>query len=348
MITRILLPVFTLLLTVSQVSYSQNQFQVAFEQQGRRSVTQLKINFDDTLGNQTYLPISIIKGAKNGPVFTIVAGVHGFEYPPIVAVQQLLNEIKPGALAGTLVIIPIANLPSFFGRSPYKNPDDQLNLNRIFPGKHNGMVTEQIASYITNYIIPVSDVFLDIHGGDAPEDLLPFVCYYNNTKKGEQTRKAAALAEVSGFDYVVKYPYSLKSDQPAKYAFKQAVQDGKVALSIESGKLGNVQQEAVDAVRDGVLNMLAYMKMYEVSGKTVKKFRQLNNQFYLRSDQKGILYSNIKSGDEVKKGDSAGYITDEFGKVISRLIIPASGIVLYKIGTPPVNEGETIMCIGSE
>ena len=84
------------------------------------------------------------------------------------------------------LIIPIANMASFFTRTPFINPQDQKNLNNAFPGKKDGSITEQIAFFITTNIIAVSDVFLDAHGGDAPEDLLPFVCYYDNQKKPEQ------------------------------------------------------------------------------------------------------------------------------------------------------------------
>lgn len=128
------------------------------------SVTE-KIIFDiqDHLGNTVRVPIVVIKGASEGPVFTIVTGVHGYEYPPIVATQQLLAEIDEMKLKGTAVLIPIANLDSFFARTPFVNPKDGLNLNKVFPGNPDGTVTERIAHLITSRIIPVSDVFLDIH-----------------------------------------------------------------------------------------------------------------------------------------------------------------------------------------
>ena len=58
------------------------------------------------------VPISIIKGKTKGPVFTIVAGVHGYEYPPIVATQAILKETDPEKLKGTLIVVPIANTAS--------------------------------------------------------------------------------------------------------------------------------------------------------------------------------------------------------------------------------------------
>ena len=67
-----------------------------------------------------------------------------------------------------------------------------------------------------------------MHGGDANEDLLPFICYHDNQSKPEQILKATHSSQYSRFEYLVFYPYILADDQLAKYFFKQAIQDGKV------------------------------------------------------------------------------------------------------------------------
>ncbi len=306
----------------------------------------ITIELKDTKDNKTYIPITIIKGKQKGPVFTIVAGVHGFEYPPIIAVQELLQEIDESQLTGTIIVIPIANIAAFYNRTTFINPLDNKNLNGSFPGRKNGTITERIAHFITSKIISKSDVFLDIHGGDANEDLLPFICYYNNQQKPAQTEMAKKLSEASGFKYVVSYPYTLKDDQPAKYTFKQAVQDGKIALSIESGKLGNVQVEAVKMIKNGVYNMLYKMKMLESAGTNAEKIIRFNRQSYIRASEKGIFYSTYKAGDSVKKGAIVGVTKNEYGKMVQEIKAQQSGVILYKIGTPPVSIGDTIMCIG--
>jgi len=175
--------------------------------------------------------------------------------------------------------------------------------------------------------------------------LLPFVCYYNNQSKPQQTQQAKILTESSGFQYIVSYPYTLKDKEAAKYAFKQAVQDGKIALSIECGKLGNVQKEAVNLIKKGVYNMLDKMDMYQKKHPVETKFINLNKQVYIKSKDKGLFYSDYSAGDQVSKEDIVGYIKDEFGNIISEIRAPNAGIILYKIGTPPVNIGDTLMCI---
>ncbi len=329
------------------IAASQNNFQDIFNDTTRPLNENIRIDFSDDLGNSGHLPISIIKGKNEGPVFTIVAGVHGFEYPPIVATQEILKEIEADRLRGTLVIIPIANLGSFYTRTPFINPQDGRNLNGAFPGDATGTITQKLAHFITENVIPVSDVFVDVHGGDACEDLIPFVCYYNNEKKPEQTALARKLSESSGFEYVVSYPYTISDDEPAKYTFKQAVQDGKTGLSIECGRLGNVEKEAVSLIKKGVYNMLEELKMYNNGSASDTDIIRLHQQVYIRSNEKGIFYSEFKAGDSVKKDEVVGYTTDEFGNVLAEYKAPKSGIVLYMLATPPINKGDTVMCISS-
>lgn len=311
-----------------------------------QSRTDTLISFNDKEALKK-LPLTIIKGKEEGPNFTIIAGVHGYEYPPIIAVQKLMKEIEPENLKGNLIIIPIANLGSFYKRVPFVNPLDNLNLNTTFPGDNSGSITEKIAAWITKEIIPNSDVFLDIHGGDAGEDLMPFICYYNNEDMPKQTQDAKALADASGMDWIVSYPYTISQTEPARYAFKQAVQDGKTALSIEAGKLGTVQAENVARIKNSVYNMLQHKKMYATN--VTEKSNQktfIEQQTYVRVPESGIFYSKITSGQKVDEGQELGHITDAFGKVIDEIYAPVSGYILYKVGTPPVNKGETLFCIG--
>ena len=297
---------------------------------------------------ETFIPVTVIKGAQKGPVFSIVAGIHGYEYPPIMAVQEILNDIKPENLKGTLIIVPIANVEAFQKRTPFVNPLDQKNLNNAFPGLPNGTPTEQIAHIITREIISNSTIFLDIHGGDANEDLLPFVCYYDRKDSPENTKLAHNLSVQSQINYIVSYPYNLTQNDPAKYAFKQATQQGITALSIEAGKLGTVQKENVDMIKTAVYNMLEYSGNYTGSKSKIKNKNAilLDQQDYIRVPENGIFYSQLKNGDFVYVNQVLGYITDEFGKKKQDILSKTDGVILYKVGTPPVNKGETLFCIG--
>ena len=334
---------FTLFFLMSNsILYSQSRIDSILKDNSRSITHKLKLQFKDTLGNKTSLPILIIKGEKEGKIFTILAGVHGAEYAPIIATK----ELKPSDIKGTIIILPITNMGSFYQRTPYINPIDGKNLNRIFPGRKNGTVSEQIADFISSKIIPISDVFLDVHSGDAAEDLLPFVCFYNNKKYPKMTKITKDLCEYSGFEYVVSYPYTIKDNEPAKYAFKQASQGGKIALSFESGKLGYVQPDAVARIKRGFYRIFQKLQIYNYDDLLGEpKFQRLNNPIYIKSPTKGIFYSKFKAGDKVLKNQIVGYITNEFGELTSEIVSPITGIILYMKGTPPTKIDDTLISV---
>src|SRR5262245_43167210 len=91
------------------------------------------------------IPVTLVAGASPGPTLALVAGMHGYEYTPILAMQRLRASINPRVMRGNLIIVHVANMPSFFGRTIYFSPADRKNLNRVFPGTPKGTTSERIA-----------------------------------------------------------------------------------------------------------------------------------------------------------------------------------------------------------
>jgi predicted deacylase len=95
--------------------------------------------------DSTFIPVSVFNGAKDGKTLGITAGVHGYEYAPIMGAQKLINSIDLEKLKGVVILVQLAGLDSFLGRSPYTSPVDGKNLNRSFPGSETGTNTEKVA-----------------------------------------------------------------------------------------------------------------------------------------------------------------------------------------------------------
>ena len=337
------------LLLTGFLSYSQSTFTFYQESIDAGSVSHLMVPISDD-SDSTFMPISIFHGSKEGPVLGITAGVHGYEYPPIMAAQELIHEIDPAKLSGTIILVQIANLESFLGRSPFVNPKDGINLNRAFPGDPEGSLTYRIADFLSTEVISKCDLFLDMHGGDAPEDLMSYIAYYQHDEMEEISKKGRDLAMNMGFDHVVIFQTTekdyMKEGFPSLYCSAEAFKQGIPSVDIECGKLGMAEKDLTHKITLAMRSLLAKAGMYDGEILTPSKSFICTERFYQSSKHNGIFYPLKQSGDYIATGMKVGYITDFFGRILEEVHAENSGVILYMIGTPPVNKGETLVAIG--
>ena len=294
----------------------------------------------------TKLPLTIIRGAKPGPTLALVAGNHGYEYPPILALQRLLKELDPAQISGTIYMVHIANVPGFLGRSLFVTPTDQKNLNRVYPGKPDGTLSDRIAHVITKEAIEKCDALMDLHAGDGNENLRPYV-YQELTGNPQMDAKIEALAAATLFDHIV-----IDRDRPtdpanAMYCSNTAITRGKPAVTVESGYLGTRDHDSVDRIVTAVQNVMRHLEMLPGPALTADHPVYLDPVQILPSPATGIFYPHVDRGQFAEKGARLAHITDFFGKTLAEIRAPFSGEVLYIIGTPPVNQGNPAVFLGA-
>jgi predicted deacylase len=288
----------------------------------------------------TTIPITVIKGSKRGPVLALTAGIHGYEYPPILALQRL--EVKK--IAGTLIVVHIANMPSFLGRTVYFSPLDGKNLNRVFPGRSDGTESERIADAITTKVIDRCDYLLDLHCGDGNESLRPYV-YQTVTGDPAFDERIAELVVNFGFDHIVLDRNRPRDAAKSMYCSNTAITRGKPAMTVESGFLGSTDEKSTAAILRGVESVMRYLKMIEGKPAKVKNPVHLDPAEVLTSPATGIIYPHVKPNAMVKKGAVLAHITDFFGKKIADVRAPLAGVVLYVVATPPITQGQPVGCV---
>ncbi|RDV15916.1 hypothetical protein DXT99_07970 [Pontibacter diazotrophicus] len=64
------------------------------------------------------------------------------------------------------------------------------------------------------------------------------------------------------------------------------------------------------------------------------------------SEHEGFFYSDLSSGNFVKKGMKLGYVTDLFGNHVTDITCPTDGVILYKTFNPPIKKGDGLFSIG--
>ena len=184
-------------------------------------------------------PVTTITGEQPGPVLFVGSGVHGGEYPPIEAVIRLSTRLNPAELSGTVILMPVLNLPAFWNRTMFVCPIDHVNPNRVFPGDANGNYSEQMTHALINEFVVHADAYLDLHGGDIPEALVPFSICRGGTEAVDA--KSKELATAFGLPYLLTVSRPIQQAKGSS-SYVAAAERGIPAVLAEAGGVGQRQQ----------------------------------------------------------------------------------------------------------
>jgi predicted deacylase len=268
------------------------------------------------------------------------------EYVPIVALQRLRTAIDPKTLRGTIVLVHVANMPSFLGRTIYYSPVDGKNLNRVYPGKADGTISERIADAITREVIARATHVIDLHCGDGNESLRPY-SYWITTGDPKVAAAGREMALAFGLDHIVVDRERPLDASASVYTSNTAVTRGKPALTTETGGMAIVDEPSIALVERGVAGLMRYLGMRPDGPAPVPAPILIERNEVLRAGVTGMFYAEVEKGHTVAKGTRLGRITDFHGKTIEEVRAPFDGEILYVVGTPPVSKGEPVGMVGS-
>ena len=106
----------------------------------------------------------------------VLACVHGDEFEGVAAIHELFRRLEPERLRGTLLAVPMLNLPAAVAVHRF-SPVDHLNLARTFPGRPDGTITERIAYHTDRHLIARADLLVDLHSAGSRYSM-PTLCGY--------------------------------------------------------------------------------------------------------------------------------------------------------------------------
>jgi len=293
----------------------------------------------------TSIPVVVINGTKPGPVLALVSGLHGTEYTSIIALEQLIGKLDPRDVSGAVIILPLVNIASFNQKVPHVNPVDRKSMNRFYPGNPNGTQTERASYLITREVVDKCDHLIDLHGGDLDESLRPYA-YWSRTGNAALDRVSREMVLAFGLDHIIISEDRPRDPAASRYLENTATTRGKASITAEAGFAGTVEPEDLDALVDGCLNVMRYLKMLPGDYRPIQNPVWIARVVTVTSDSPGIFYPQIKRGTYVEKGMRIGYVTDFYGKPSFEARAPESGVVLYICAVPSMDKGATIANIG--
>ena len=161
---------------------------VDFDRDGvQHGFLRLPYSRDDSAWGSVMIPICVIRNGE-GPTALLTGGNHGDEYEGPLALFDLARTLDPKDVSGTVIIVPAMNYPAFRAGTR-TSPIDKGNLNRSFPGRPDGTVTEKIADYFQRDLLPRADIVLDFHSGGRTLDFVPFCAAHTSCPTRRRRRR---------------------------------------------------------------------------------------------------------------------------------------------------------------
>ncbi|MGE3384880.1 MAG: succinylglutamate desuccinylase/aspartoacylase family protein [Pyrinomonadaceae bacterium] len=293
-------------------------------------------------GEQIGIPLMIANGRRPGKTLVTFAAVHGDELEGVQAIQDVFRELDTDKMNGRFVAVPVANLPAF--RAVKRtSPIDSLNLARTFPGKKDGSVTERIAYYLSELIIPQADLFLDLHS--ASNSLMPTMVGYDASET-EAAKLSQEAALQTGMPVMWGHP-----DLGPGRSLCAASERGIPWLYVESPSGRRVSKDELPHYINTLLNLLGYLKIIEreveVSAPRLHLFGSGDVDRTQTVNVGGFFVQRVGLLDEVEAGRLIGEVRDLFGEVLEEVRTPRAGIVAVLRSDPLVNPGDPV-CLVAE
>jgi N-alpha-acetyl-L-2,4-diaminobutyrate deacetylase len=253
---------------------------------------------DDSAWGSVNIPVTVAKNGS-GPTALLTGANHGDEYEGPVALMDLAHTIDSRRLNGRAIIVPAMNFPAF-RTGTRTSPIDRGNLNRSFPGRPDGSVTEKIADYFQRTLLPLADFILDFHAGGRTLEFLPFACSHHLPDAKYEARCFAA-AEAFGAPYVLMLR---EIDSVGMYDTAAEAQ-GKIFVSTELGGGGRSTAHTNAIAKRGVRNFLIHSGILQdqpVESKSIKLAMPSSDCFVFSEDD-GLFEIVVDLGSAVKSGD---------------------------------------------
>ena len=268
-------------------------------------------------GSTVAIPVNVVKGAKVGPTLVAVAGHHGDEHEGPTALIDIWKRLDPETMRGTVVVVPVLNPPAFRA-ARRRSPEDEVDLNRVFPGHEHSTLTHLIAKAFAEQLLGEADFVLSMHGWSTGYMVEPYVEF-----PGWASTSRAAWAAASAFGLRLVNPL----DAGPGRLMTEASGRGIPLIEVEIGGLGSSRRQWRTLYETGTVRLLRHLGIvdghspeFESTVSTIERHEYL-------ATQGGLLRPEVEVGEQVVSGQRLGAIHDLNLQELASVHAAAPGLV---------------------
>ena len=296
--------------------------------------------------SQLTVPIGTVSNGP-GPTALVLGGVHGDEPEGQVAALNLLRELAPDDVTGRVIVAPCLSVEA--SQAYTRLWPSGANLNRSFPGSVDGTLDEQLADFVTRFLIPAADVVVDIHSGGRTGLCLPW-SEMHWVDDPEQRRAMVDGMLAWNTDWCVVYIDIAGTGLLVGEAERQ----GKVVVSTELGGGGHVTAAIHRLARSGLENVLRHFGV--LAGDT--RPRQAEPRIlmatelddYVLAPESGLFETLVDLGELVEAAQPVGRIhfLERPERPPETIVASRPGVVCVVRAIPVTAQGDNVVVIGRE
>ncbi len=287
---------------------------------------------ESSSGTSIRIPLHVRRGRLDGPVVFVTAALHGDEINGTGAVRDLVQDETFQLQSGSVILVPVLNLPGFERHSRYL--PDRRDLNRCFPGLETGSLASRLAFSIFNEIVVRSDYGIDLHTAAVRRTNVPTV------RADMSNPKVRRIAEAFGTELILDGKGPKKGLRPAACAA------GCPTIVLEGGEVWKVEPTIVECAVQGVKNVLIELKMLDEEPSRPRHQITVKKTKWVRAERGGFLQFHVAPGEIVENEQPLASNTSLLGREQNVLTSPFNGVVLGMTTLPAVSPGEPVCHVG--
>lgn len=285
------------------------------------------------MGDPVRIPVTIVNGSEPGPTGVLSAAAHGDELNGVEVVRTVAHDWNHDDLRGTLVCLPVLNVPGFLAQQRYL-PIYDRDLNRSFPGSETGTSARRMANHIFENFVAPCDFGLDFHTSTRGRTNMLHV--RADTAEGGVERVAKSFASNVVID----------GAGPEGTLRHEATTQGVPTITVEMGEAHRFQRGLIDRALAGVESVLAEFGMQRVNAVRWPGWRTVIDgdaeKTWLRADVGGLVDMHYDGGDLVEEGEAVCTITDPFKADSETVTAPFTGLLVGVLENPLVYPGNPL------
>ncbi|ELZ24970.1 succinylglutamate desuccinylase/aspartoacylase [Halosimplex carlsbadense 2-9-1] len=285
------------------------------------------------LGDPVRIPVTIVVGEEPGPTAFLSAAAHGDELNGVEVVREVAHEWDLSDLRGTLICLPVLNVPGFIAQERYLPVYDR-DLNRSFPGKAGSTSAKRMARRIFDNFVEPCDVGLDLHTSTRGRTNML------HARADMADPSVARVAKAFASNVIID------GQGPDGTLRREASERGTATITIEMGEAHRFQREFIDRALVGVESVLAEFGLLPTERVRWPGWRTIvegsSDKTWLRADAGGLVDMHAARGGVVREGETICTIANPFKTERAHVEAPFTGLLVGILENPVVYPGNPL------